>query len=242
MSQDFSAFLLLAGYYAAFAAALGLLAKPLRLSHELLRKLYHMSCGLSIFILLFAFATWQGAVLGIIALLMAGHVLLLIGGRIPMTSERIDRGSGIAEIREHLLLMLLAMVLLLIAFWGMLGSDARYAAAVGFLAWGFGDASASLVGGRFATRRFQSALFDTGKSPLGSTAMMLTVTLTTILVLALMTPLSFGAVLLCAVVVGMAAALTEAVTRRGLDTLTVPLVAGAVCYPVAQCLQPGLAA
>lgn len=232
MPEAVKAFLLLGGYYAGFAAMLGQLARRWQVSHAVLRKLYHMSCGISIFILLFAFPSWQSAALGITALLLTGYLLLLIGGQIPMASAHIDRGRGIVEIREHLLLMLLSILLLLTGLWGWQGDAARYAVAVGFMAWGFGDASASLVGERWARRRFRMAVFDRNKSPLGSSAMALTVTVTTFGILVAMTPLPWFWALACALPIAVASAAIEAATRRGLDTLTVPPLAGFLSYPL----------
>lgn len=243
--QDLVGAMALLAYYITFAAAIGLLTRLVALPREWIRKGYHVFCSLSVFILVLCFEHWHGAVLAISLLMLSGYVLLLLGERIPFASAVIDRGAGLVEIREHLLLLLASMVTLLTLFWGLAGEQHRYAIAVGLLVWGFGDAVAALVGTGMAKRRFRSRLFDPRKSPLGTFAMMATSFLVCAAVLALMAPLPPLLVVVVALVLGFVAGIVEAATRHGLDTLTLPLAAaGCVWLLVSAAMlldDPGLA-
>lgn len=228
---DITAAALLLFYFIAFAASLGALGSFRLVTGEGLRKLYHLAASLSMLILTLAFQRWETALFAISALLLLGYVLILAGSKIPFAAQAIDRGKGLAEVREHLLLMLLAIVLLLWVFWGLLGEQARFAAVTGMVVWGIGDAMAALVGSRHARRRYSGGIFDAAKSPLGTAAMVGSSAPAVWLILNGMTPLSGLAALLPALLASLAAGLAEAATRNGRDTLTVPLVAAAVVYP-----------
>jgi len=223
--RDLHAAALLLAYYIAFAGAIGVATRLVELPREWIRKSYHVFCSLSVFILLLYFEHWYAAVLALSLLMLAGYVLLLIGDRIPLASTAIDRGRGLGEIREHLLLLLAAMVTLLTLFWGIAGGEYRYAIAVGLLVWGFGDSAAALVGARYARRQFRVYRLDPHKSPLGTAAMIVVSAAVTVPVLLWLTPLAAPLVPLAATFVGVVAGSVEAVTRNGLDTLSVPVSA-----------------
>lgn len=223
--RDLHAAVLLLLYYIAFAAAIGIFTRLVKVPREWVRKSYHIFCSLSVFILLLYFEHWYAAVLALCLLMLAGYVLLLVGDNIPFTGTMIDRGKGLGEIREHLLLLLAAMVTLLTFFWGIAGSEHRYAVAVGLLVWGFGDSAAALVGARYSTRQFRARWLDNHKSPLGTAAMMTVSTAVTIPVLLWLAPMNALQLALAAALVGLVAGSVEAVTRNGLDTLSVPVAA-----------------
>ena len=227
---DLHAAALLLAYYIAFAAAIGILTRLTPVPREWVRKSYHVFCSLSVFILLLYFEHWYAAVLALSLLMLTGYVLLLVGDNIPFAGTMIDRGKGLGEIREHLLLLLAAMVTLLTFFWGIAGSGHRYAVAVGLLVWGFGDSAAALVGARYSTRRFRARWLDNHKSPLGTAAMMAVSIAVTIPSLLWLTPLTALQVPLAATFVGVVAGSVEAVTRNGLDTLSVPVAASVASW------------
>lgn len=230
-SQDIVGALVLLGYYISFAAIIGLLTRVIDLPKEYARKAYHVACSLSIIILLLLFETWYAAVLSISLLLLSAFLILKLSDRIPFASIAIDRGNGIPEIREHLLYLLVSLVVLLVAFWAVLPGH-QYAAALGLLIWGFGDAAASMAGRRFGKRRLTLPIFDPDKSLVGTWAAIATSALTSLMVLQFMTDLSLPANLLASLLLGLIAGFVEAATRRGLDTLTLPLAAGFAAWPV----------
>ena len=74
------------------------------------------------------------------------------------------------ELRKQLIYVQLSFALLILIFWGVLGVDWRYVAAVAIMGWGFGDAAAALIGKAFGRRRVFHYLVDLGKTYEGTAA------------------------------------------------------------------------
>jgi dolichol kinase len=104
--------------------------------------------------------------------------------------------------------------------------------AVAVMAWGFGDAAAALVGKFLGKRTIIHAWVEGAKTHEGSMAMMLAAFVAVFLTLLFLSELSWYISLLVALVVAPISAVVELFSKRGTDTLTIPLATAAVAFPL----------
>lgn len=117
------------------------------------------------------------------------------------------------------------MTILLAVFWGGFGAEYKYIAVAAIMAWGPGDAVAAIVGKNRGKHKLQGRHIEGVKSKEGTIGMAVTSFVCTFPVLLTMSGLSWYICLLFALAIAPAAALTELYTKKGFDTVTVPVVA-----------------
>ena len=225
---------ILLAYFLLFAGSTSLISYLARgFFKEGARKAYHVGFSLSIFILLYAFSTWYTAVLAMgVILLVAFIVVAIAEKRRVMRSISINRRLSRFEVLYQIGYVFITFSLLLFIFWGLMGPDFRYIAALGVAAWGLGDASAALIGKKFGGRHFPRLWFNPPKSWEGFLGMTAASGLGIFFVLLLFSPLPLIYVFLFSLLLGSAAAFIEAISRKGTDTLTVPLAVSALAAPI----------
>lgn len=213
----------LLAYYLAMAITLFGLRKLTGLSGELYRKLFHITVAGSIFVLLHGFNDWRAAAVGVLLFGLAVYAVVRVAEYLPRVMRALrERKPG--EIRSSLLLMFFTMAALIALGWGWLGADHKYMVAAPLMAWGFGDAAAALVGKRWGRRQLKHPWVDNAKTVEGTLAMLAFASAATFVTLLMYTGWPWHTSLLVALLVAPAAALTELVSRNGVDTVTVPLV------------------
>ncbi len=208
-------------YYAASAAFLILISRFFSIPREMLRKTYHLMCALSIFIALYCFERWWGAACAMAGLFAAAYLAMGLLQRVP-AFRVIGRLHKNGEIRRQIFSVLGIFVLLITVFWGVLGPASRYHAAVGFMAWGVGDAFAAVFGKRFGKKRRWLVWLTPNKTLEGTAAMTLSSFAAIFLTLILLTPAPVAMTLLVSSVLAAGSGLVELVSREGWDTITVP--------------------
>lgn len=217
----------------------GLLAIPTmlkawsKLPSEVIRKMQHVTYSLSVFILLRLFSTWYMAVAAAFVLVLLAYPALYFLEKTSVYKrlfvDRTDRGG---ELRKQLLYVQLSFAILILVFWGILGAKWQYMVAVAVMAWGFGDAAAALVGKFLGKRTIIHAWVEGAKTHEGSMAMMLAAFVAVFLTLLFLSELSWYISLLVALVVAPICAVVELFSKRGTDTLTIPLATAAVAFPL----------
>lgn len=115
------------------------------------------------------------------------------------------------------------MTLLLAVFWGGFGAEYKYIAIGAIMAWGPGDGVAAIVGKRFGKHKLQGKMIEGVKSIEGSIGMAITSFVCVLLVLLTMSSLPWYVSLIFSVIVAPIASLTELFTKKGWDTVTVPI-------------------
>ena len=227
---------LVLAYYGILAAIIMILTRVLRSPAEYARKTYHVMAALSLFVLLYGFENWWAAVASISLLLAAAYLGAPLLRRIP-AFDRIRRLAQDGEIRRQILSLLGVFILLISIFWGIGGPGLRYCAAAGAAAWGLGDAAAAIIGRRFGKKRKMPKLFDPDKTAEGTYAMMAAAFVGVFVTLTIFAPTPVGVNLLASVVLAGVSAVVELMSRRGWDTLTVPLATALICWPVVTLLN-----
>ena len=120
------------------------------------------------------------------------------------------------------------MTVLLAVFWGGFGAEALYIPVGAIMAWGPGDAVAAIVGKTFGKHKLQGKCIEGVKSVEGSVGMAITSFMCLLPVLLTMSSLPWYVSLAVALVVAPVASLTELFTKKGWDTVTVPIVSAVV--------------
>ena len=220
--NDLIGFGLLIGYFILAGLPPILLKAYRKTPFEITRKMYHLVITLSIFPLLKLFSSWYMAVLAaFMFVLMIYPLLMLFEGSSLYKRIAVERQSG--EFRKSFIIVQLSLGLLIFIFWGLLGVDWQYVAVVAVMAWGFGDAAAALVGKAFGRRRIQHPWIEGAKTYEGTFAMYVVAGLAIFLTLLVYAGQSWPVSLVVAALVAPVGATVEVFSRRGLDTLTVPL-------------------
>ncbi len=221
-------------YYLLFTALLPTLLKvKLGVPTELVRKIQHVVYSLSIFLLLELFSSWYIAIAAAFLLVIVAYPLLMMLERTAWYKRTfVDRTSKGGELRKQLVYVQLSFALLIAIFWGLFGIDWRYVIAVAIMAWGFGDAAAALIGKAFGRRRIFHYLIDVGKTFEGTLAMAIFAALAIFFTLFIYGGQSWYVSLLIALVVAPLCGIIELFSRRGIDTLTVPLSAAFSIMPL----------
>lgn len=215
--------LIFLGYYVTMVAVLFTLRRFVKIPAELFRKLFHIGVALSIFVLLHAFNTWY--ISAAVALLVSGvaYGAVTLFERIPWFLEALnEREPG--EVRNSLFLMFFTFTGLIAVGWGWLGAGSKYKIVAAVLAWGLGDAAAALIGKKWGKRQLKGPLVDPSKTVAGTAAMYGFASAAILGTLLAYTSFPWYWSLLVALLVAPAAAITELVTHRGYDTVTVPAV------------------
>lgn len=222
--RDGFALLIYVAYYVGFASLIAALSRCARLSREVIRKSYHIACSLSIFILIRLFDHWYAAAISSAIPFALGVLAILIGRKIPsLAGMRIDRHAGGNELLRQVLSAQTVFVLLVTVCWGVLGPSWKHHAAVGLVAWGFGDAFAAIVGRRFGKRKVACPAFDTNKTVEGSSAGAVAAFLAIFVTLWLLSGLPWYATIGVSAALAVVTSLLELVSKKGLDNLLIPL-------------------
>jgi phytol kinase len=234
--SDFTGAGILFAYYVLVCGLLPTLFKVwTRTPAELIRKFQHVCYSLSVFLLLRLFTTWYVAIAAAFLLVIVAYPLLLSLERSHHYQKLfVARNGRGAELRKQLLYVQLTFALLILVFWGVLGADWRYIVAVAVMAWGFGDAAAALVGKAFGRRRILHDAIEGVKTYEGTGAMIVTAALALFLTLLFFAGYPWYLSLLIAILVAPVCGAVELFSRRGADTITVPLSTAALVLPLIQ--------
>lgn len=220
-------------YYLVTLLAVPIALKALtRAPDEVVRKVQHVAYAASVFLLLGLFETWTHALAAVGGLALLAFPALWLWERHAsyrrLLTDRSERGG---EMRRQLLLAVLVFSLLIALFWGGLGPAWRPAIAVAVMVWGFGDAAAALVGRFCGRHRVAHRLIEGAKTIEGTAAMVVAGAIAAFVTLFVYGDASWWVSLLAALSLAPVAAAVELFSRRGSDTVTVPLATAAGLVP-----------
>jgi len=234
MVNDLVGAAILLGYYLVVLVAFPTILKTwTKTPTELVRKFQHIGYSMSIFILVRLFEKWYMAIAAAFLLvLLAYPVLLLLEKTRFYQRSFVDRTARGGELRKQLLFVQLTFALLIFVFWGVLGRQWHYLVPVAVMAWGFGDAAAALVGKFWGKRHVLHRWIEGAKTWEGTGAMMGFAAGAVFLTMLLYWQQPWYVSLVVAVIVAPLCGFVELFSRRGTDTLTVPLAAAVVILPL----------
>ncbi len=132
------------------------------------------------------------------------------------------------EVITSFVLLFGLMTVLLAVFWGGLGDAYKYIAVTAIMAWGPGDAVAAIVGQTHGKHKLLGRRIEGVKSLEGTIGMAITSLVCTFPVLVTMSDLPWSVCLLFSVILAPISALTELFTKKGYDTVSVPVVSSLI--------------
>ena len=224
-------FLQLFGIYVGYIAALALVLIVVRFTTKVpdyvFRKLLHYVAFTSIVPLAVGTEIWWIAVavevMFLILIIAALHFCEPLSFYKKLFVEKGDH-----EVITSFIILFSLMALMLAIFWGGCGEEYKYIAVTAIMAWGPGDAMAAMIGKKCGKHKLQGTRIEGTKSVEGTVAMALTSFFCTFVTLLFMSGLPWYVALVFSFVIAPIAALTELFTKKGLDTVTVPLVSALV--------------
>lgn len=234
MNSNVQGSLILLAYYLVVCAAFPTLIRAFTPApKEVVRKIHHIAYSLSIFLLLQLFSHWYIAIAAAFLLVILGYPALLLIERSALYKRLfVDRTKQGGELRKQLLYVQLSFALLIGLFWGLLGSKWHYIIAVAVMAWGFGDAAAALVGKFFGRNCVFHSWIEGAKTYEGTLAMIVVAAVAVFLGLVFYGQQPWYVALVSSVVVAPVCGVVELFSRKGTDTLTVPLSAALLLLPL----------
>jgi dolichol kinase len=234
MINDLIGAAILMGYYLVILAGLPVVLRAwTKMPKELVRKFQHVGYSMSIFIMVRFFDTWYMAIAAAFLLVILAYPVLILLERTPFYLRGfVDRTARGGELRRQLLLVQLTFALLIFIFWGLLGRQWHYLIPVAVMAWGFGDAAAALVGKFWGKRHVLHRWIEGAKTWEGTGAMIAFAAGAVFLTMFFYWKQTWYVSLLVAVIVAPLCGFTELFSRRGTDTITVPLAAALAIMPL----------
>lgn len=199
---------------------------------EVVRKMQHVAYALSVFLLLGLFERWYVAVAAAAVLPLVAAPVLALWERHPSYRRLLtDRSARGGELRRQMGYVQLSFSALIAVFWGGLGPDWRPLVAAAAMLWGFGDAAAALVGTLLGRHRVRHRAVEGAKTYEGTAAMIAVGAAATFATLLLYGGAPWWISLAAGALVAPVAGVVELFSRRGIDTLTVPLASAAALVP-----------
>jgi len=215
------------GYILMLAVILIVVRFTIRVPDYIFRKLLHTVAYTSIIPLIFRAETWRMAALAEAVLLIPIVAALRFAERFPFYSKLfVEKAKH--EVVTSFMLLFGMMIAMIAVIWGGLGAEHRYIIVAAIMAWGPGDAMAAIVGKNFGRHKLTGKYIEGVKSVEGSTAMAITSFVCTLAVLLMMTEYAWYSMALISALTAIVSAITELYTKRGMDTVTVPLAASVV--------------
>ena len=195
------------------------------------RKLLHIVAMLAIFPLLFLTDIWWIAVAVDVAFL----IMVIIALQLVEKCKFYD-GLFQQKGKHEVIISFVCLFSMIGAFialcWGLLGPECKYMAAVAMMAWGPGDGMAAIVGITWGKKKLSGKMIEGTKTVEGTVAMGVTSCICIAVTLVLLSELAWYVILPVSLVIGVIAAFTELFTKKGWDTITVPMVSLAVLLAV----------
>ena len=215
------------GCIAAMASILIVIRFTVKVPDYVFRKLLHIVAFTSILPLAYSTNIWWIAVAVEIFFLILVIAVLRFFENFPFYKELF-----VEKARHEVIISFIALfsmiALMLSVFWGGLGAEHKYIAVAAIMAWGPGDAAAAIVGKNFGKHKLQGKMIEGTKSVEGSASMAITSFVCVFPILLLMSYHPWYISLAFAAAIAPVASLTELFTKKGWDTITVPIVSALV--------------
>lgn len=225
----FSGFFKLLVYFIIAASSILISRKLFEAPKELYRKMLHFVLLGSAPVFLYLFHSWQSSVFAsIIFAIIAYPALALAEHWEGYANLLAERNAG--EIKRSLIIVFLMFAGVITICWGIL--DAKYLALAVVFGWGFGDATAALVGKKYGRHYIEGRFVDGKKTIEGTLGMFVVSFITIAIILLANTGLPWQIQVLIAAITAAIVAIVELYTKNGLDTVTCPAAILLVMIPL----------
>ena len=220
--------IILISFYIIAAGGISLCDYLTSYHREWIRKLYHFIFCFSLFIVLYIFADWQAALLAVVAISIIAVLVLRLAELVPnLMKLSISRDSGTGETIKQMFYFHGVFIIFILLFKVWWPQD-NFHAMVGIIILGFGDAAAAIVGKYLGKLNYRGILFSSAKTLEGSLSFMVSSFIPAFLILYFVAGYRIVIGLIVAAVLVLVASFVEALSRKGLDTITIPLTVALV--------------
>ena len=225
-NSNFYGFIFLLSYYIMAAGIISLFDYLTDYSREWIRKSYHIMYSFSLLIIIYIFSDWYIAVLVLLGISLAAVLILNLSVKLfpGLKQLSISRKSSIKEVLRQMIYLHSTFSLLILIF-QYLGQQYIFHVVVGVMIWGFGDSAAALVGKFIGKREYNNIIFPSGKTLEGSLGFIGVSFFPAFIVLLFLGGYHVVQAMITAAVLVVLASLVEALSRKGIDTITIPLFA-----------------
>ncbi len=215
------------GYIVVCASTLIIIRFTAKVPDYIFRKLLHVVAFTSILPLIFSTEIWWIAVAVEVFFLIIVIAALLFFEKFPFY-----KGLFVEKAKHEVVISFVSlfglMTIMLAVFWGIFGAEHKYLTIAAIMAWGPGDAAAAIIGRNFGKHKLQGKMIEGVKSVEGSVAMAITSFACVLPIMLVMSPLKWYISLIFAAVTAPIASLTELFTKKGWDTISVPIASALV--------------
>ena len=225
--EFFKVFGIYIGCIVIFALILIIIRFTTKVPDYIFRKLLHIVAFTSILPLAYSTNIWW------IAVAVEVFFLILVIAALSFFEkftfyEKLFVEKAKHEVIVSFITLFSLMALMLAIFWGGLGSEHKYITIAAIMAWGPGDAVAAIAGKNFGKHKLQGKMIEGVKSVEGSVGMAITSFVCVLPILLLMSHHPWYVSLAFATTIAPIASLTELFTKKGWDTITVPIVSALI--------------
>ena len=224
-------FLKVLGIYIGYIVTLAVILIVVRLTTKvpdyIFRKLLHVVAFTSILPIAYSTSIWWIAVAVEVFFLILVIAALLMFEKFSFYKQLFVEKAKHEVIVSFITLFSL-MSLMMAVFWGVLGAEHKYIVIASIMAWGPGDAVAAILGKNLGKHKLQGKMIEGVKSVEGSVGMAITSFVCVLPILLFMSNHPWYISLAFSTVIAPIASLTELFTKKGWDTITVPIVSAIV--------------
>jgi len=223
--QVFITVLIVIGYFLVVLAFFSVLLRVVfRVPREVVRKFQHIGFAASVFIFTERCETWWQAVIVVFLFGLAIYLGVWLLERTPFYKRFfVDRESSGGEMKKSGFLAMAVFAILFLFFGGILPRADNEIIIVAVMSWGVGDALAALFGKYLGKRKLNSPGVDPEKTWVGSVSMALGVFVGVLTMLLVFAAKPWWAAIISAVIISVVSTSIEAYSKKGLDTLGIPL-------------------
>ncbi len=215
------------GYIIVLAIVLIVLRFTIKIPDYIFRKMLHVVAFTSILPLVLLEEKWWVAVAVEIVFLIVIIIALLLAERLSFYKWLLVE-KGKHEVVTSFIMLFGLMTILMAVFWGYFGEEYKYIIVAAIMAWGPGDAAAAIVGKNCGKHKLTGKFIEGTKSIEGTFAMGFTSFVFTFTTLVCMTTMSLPMMVIVSLIIAPISAFVELYTKKGLDTVTVPIVAAVI--------------
>ena len=193
------------------------------------RKMLHMIAVFAIIPILYGTESWTASLSFVLVLIVLIVIILSLVERFSFYKAFFVEKEK-HEVVTSFVLLFSMIAFFIVVFWGILGEEFKYIPVVATMSWGPGDAMAAIIGITYGKKKLSGKWIEGTKSVEGCVAMALTSILCTSVSLYLIGPYDLMVIIPVSIVIGIIAMFVELFTKRGLDTITVPLVSSVLLF------------
>ena len=188
------------------------------------RKILHICAVLTVFSFILPAHTWWISILDVLTILILINITLLIIYKTPLYKLLfVDKEKY--EIFKMINIYYVVLMTIIAIFFGFRGELHKYLVIIAILCWGFGDAGAALIGIYFGKHKLGFRFVDQNKTIEGSVTMFMICFFVCLITLLIFYNYPVWVFIVEPLVVASFLTITEAISKKGLDTLFCPLMA-----------------